>query len=927
MEDRMKSLSFPTKIYIYMTYMAGFVIFVSQMHTMDLQNLGMLIALCVLASLTLIFKVEGATNRSHYTFSFLLYGFTFTLYGPAETILVIVVSNIVEWIWNKPPWFIQLFNTSGYVVVIYASGFVWYWINPSNAMNNWQTALGIILSMAAFNILNHLMVGIVIWLARGEDFKQSGIFDFFPLTLDLALLYFGASLTIVWNYNPFALVLFLIPLYLIYSTLRVPALERKSETDTKTGLFNLEYFNKQFTHELTRANRFDRPLSIILADLDLLRNINNTYGHLAGDEVLISVAKILKQSVRDYDVVCRFGGEEFAILMPETSLSHAFERAEMIRNAVEGAEFIVPTSITPIRATMSFGIAHRENFSQIKDNIMHNADLALYHSKLTGRNRTYGYSNDTYLEYIAVVANEKNHLEPAFETTTVKSIPIEKSPEPISDERHIETDTKKSDRETSSGTAIAPSSKKTIKSKLAVKIFIGVLTVVSLIGFAVVARLFPTFLGISQFDWVGIIVITGLIITSEIYSIDLYIKEASVSTSAIPIMVSFLLFGPLAVFWSSLIVALTLFFKYRSHISRFFFNFSNHILAGSLLLVLISVWGKDLISLPTLDQIIISVISAMIMFLITTWTIAFGMSLDLKQSASQIWVEQFSWLAPYYVGIGLIVFTMVFGYKHDQTIGLLLMVIPMVLLRISQKQYIDRTRDVVTELSKKNQVMKKKSDEITELNEGLLITLSEVIDLRDPYVLGHSKQVSLYATKIAKAMGLNDNQVELIRKAGLLHDIGKLGIPMEILTKPGKLSQEEYEIVKEHAALGSDLVKNNPSLHQIASIIRHHHEHFNGHGYPDKIAGARIPIEARILSVADAIEVMITDRPYRKAISLKATTEELIKHSGTQFDPIVIETAIKVLNTKTVIGEQRASTQTDTQVRISKKFATQSRLS
>jgi GGDEF domain-containing protein len=213
--------------------------------------------------------------------------------------------------------------------VLQAASILYELINPAHSPDTWQTALALIFSMATFNLLNHLMVGVVIWFARGETFKKSGVFDFFPLMLDLSLLYFGASLSIVWNHNALALGLFLVPLYLIYSTLRVPALERKTEIDSKTGLFNHEYFKNQLNNELPRANRFDRPLCIVLADLDLLRNINNTYGHLAGDEVLIGVAKVLKASVRDYDVVCRFGGEEFAILLPETTLAQAYERAEV----------------------------------------------------------------------------------------------------------------------------------------------------------------------------------------------------------------------------------------------------------------------------------------------------------------------------------------------------------------------------------------------------------------------------------------------------------------------------------------------------------------------------------------------------------------------------------------------------------------------
>jgi diguanylate cyclase (GGDEF)-like protein len=148
--------------------------------------------------------------------------------------------------------------------------------------------------------------------------------------------------------------------------------------------------------ELKRANRFDSSLAIVMADLDLLRNINNTYGHLAGDEVLIGIARILKQSVREYDVVARFGGEEFAILLAETTLEQAFKRAELIRKAVESASFPIPTSITPIKATLSLGIACRERFDQPGQEIVHNADTALYKSKLKGRNQVFAFARNVF---------------------------------------------------------------------------------------------------------------------------------------------------------------------------------------------------------------------------------------------------------------------------------------------------------------------------------------------------------------------------------------------------------------------------------------------------------------------------------------------------------------------------------------------------
>lgn len=918
----MQSFSLPTKLYLFLTYAGGILIFFSVIPQMDLTNVWLILTLCVLASMTLVLKVEGSTNRTHYTFSFLVYGFAFAVFGPAEAILVIVVSNVVEWIWNKPPWFIQLFNTGGYVLVMYLAGITYSWVNPSHSPDTWQTALGIILSMAVFNFLNHLMVGIVIWFARGETFKQSGIFDFFPFMLDQTLLFFGASLSIVWNYNPFALGLFLIPLYLIYSTLKVPALERKTEIDGKTGLFNHEHFKKQLVNELARANRFDRPLSVILADLDLLRNINNTYGHLAGDEVLIGIAKALKQSVRDYDIVCRFGGEEFAILLPETSLDQAYERAELIRKAIEKLEFTIPTSVTPIRATMSFGVSHREDFSQTGDEITHNADLALYHSKLSGRNRSFAYTNNTYIDFNTEVEDTQISKQSIFGTsakTADAAIPkpiLDSAPEPAI------AATERAPFETEAEETQTDPNKKNRKTGKFVSHYIGMVFLASLLAFTVTIQWVPYKTATAQFDWIGLIIISLLIALSEVFSIDLYVRQTSVSTSAIPILVAYLIFGPAGVAWASFVVAVSLLIKYRSRFSRFLFNFANHMLAGTVTLLFILLAGSDFLELSSPAQMGMSVLAAVILYFITSWLVAYGMSLDLEHSAIQIWREQYSWLALYYVGIGFIAYAMVFGYKHDHVVGLLLMVIPMALLRISQKQYIDRTRLVVTELREKNQILEKKSAEISELNEGLLSTLSEIIDLRDPYVLGHSKQVSRYATEIAKMLGLNDKQVDLIRKAGLLHDIGKLGIPMEILTKPGKLTSDEYETIKEHAALGGDLVKNSPSLRPLSPIIRHHHEYYNGTGYPDKIGENQIAIESRVISVADAIEAMLSDRPYRKALVHDTVIQELIKNSGTQFDPIVVRSAIKLLESEKN-REKPAYTQTDTQIRVAQKFTIQ----
>lgn len=401
----MKSLPHITRVYFFTTYLAGVAILISHLGEVQLEDAWLLVVLCILASLAVILKVEGSTDRSHYTFSFAVYGFTFVVLGVCEAMIVILVSNVVEWLWYKPPFFLKLFEISTGILSTEVAGTVFLWVHQgSPAAPLWDIA-AIILAMTTFNVLGHLMEAALPWMGYLENLRKSGEIDLFPFMLDLSLLFLGASLSVVWNYNPHALVLFIIPTHLLYSALRVPALERKTEIDSKTGLFNQTYFKKQLEGELARSNRFDRPLSVIIADLDLLRNINNTYGHLAGDEVLIGVAQAMKQIMREYDVLSRFGGEEFAILLPETTLLQAYERAEEFRKMIEGMEFSVPTSLTPIRATMSFGVAHRENARQTPNEIVHNADLALYNSKLTGRNRTFAHFNNVYIGEDRVQSN------------------------------------------------------------------------------------------------------------------------------------------------------------------------------------------------------------------------------------------------------------------------------------------------------------------------------------------------------------------------------------------------------------------------------------------------------------------------------------------------------------------------------------------
>lgn len=167
--------------------------------------------------------------------------------------------------------------------------------------------------------------------------------------------------------------------------------------------------------------------------------------------------------------------------------------------------------------------------------------------------------------------------------------------------------------------------------------------------------------------------------------------------------------------------------------------------------------------------------------------------------------------------------------------------------------------------------------------------LAEAIDAKDPYTRGHSDRVKRMSLSIARGMGFSEERLESLEYGALLHDIGKIGIKDEILQKQGPLSPEEYRIIQEHPLIGEKIVEGVEFFKDKIPMIRHHHEHYDGNGYPDGLSGENIPLEARIISVPDAFDAMTSIRPHRKAKPLQEVLEEMEKFRGTQFDPKVLD--------------------------------------
>ncbi|HEY3705156.1 MAG TPA: HD domain-containing phosphohydrolase [Terracidiphilus sp.] len=177
-----------------------------------------------------------------------------------------------------------------------------------------------------------------------------------------------------------------------------------------------------------------------------------------------------------------------------------------------------------------------------------------------------------------------------------------------------------------------------------------------------------------------------------------------------------------------------------------------------------------------------------------------------------------------------------------------------------------------------------------------LEALGDALDLKDSETEGHSKRVTAYTIALARAIGIKPAEIKIIARGAFLHDIGKMAIPDDILRKPGALTQDEQDVMKEHCTRGYHILRKIPFLSEAAEIVFAHQEKFDGTGYPNGLRGAEIPVGARIFAVADTLDAITSDRPYRRARSFDIAREEILRCSGTQFDPAVVEVFLKIPN-------------------------------
>jgi len=203
-------------------------------------------------------------------------------------------------------------------------------------------------------------------------------------------------------------------------------------------------------------------------------------------------------------------------------------------------------------------------------------------------------------------------------------------------------------------------------------------------------------------------------------------------------------------------------------------------------------------------------------------------------------------------------------------------------------------------LMRRSEKMARENGEHVEdaLQEETIQTMLKVLEKHDPYTKGHSKTVAVLSSEFAAFIGISERKVKDIYLAALVHDIGKILVPNSILNKPQKLTSSEFELIKKHPEIAYEILMENQTLKDVAIYVKYHHERYDGRGYPENLSGEEIPLESRLISLADSWDAMITDRIYKKGISEDEAALVLKENSGTQFDPILVDKWIEFIKLK-----------------------------
>ena len=397
--------------------------------------------------------------------------------------------------------------------------------------------------------------------------------------------------------------------------------------------------------------------------------------------------------------------------------------------------------------------------------------------------------------------------------------------------------------------------------------------VITALAIALFIYLSPSFPSLSNIWWAIIFFLT-LSTFAEFIPVDLPI--GGVISIGFPIdFVVILVYGPaLAMLIAALSALIGEIIEKKVSWYKIIFNSSQFALSAGIAGLVYQYTG-GIVGFQNLFKFIFpAALCAFIYCLINLMLVNIFISLEKSVRITAVWRVNFKDILPSYLAEAPIGFLMAIVYVEVGIFGILLFFLPLLLARRSFELY-------------------------TKMRKVYLDTiraLAAAIDAKDPYTKGHSERVAKTSVALAKELNLSDKEIENIEYTALLHDIGKIGIKDKILSKKSSLTDKEFDKIKEHTVMGAKIIEPVDFLKNSYKAIYHHHERYNGKGYPDGIKSEDIPILARIIAVADAYDAMGSDRPYRKKLNKDKILNELKDQAGKQFDPEIVKALISILD-------------------------------
>jgi hypothetical protein len=556
--------------------------------------------------------------------------------------------------------------------------------------------------------------------------------------------------------------------------------------------------------------------------------------------------------------------------------------------------------VEPITVTVSVGVATLGEHGEAIKDLLHAADLALYRAKVEGRDRVRIASpdDDAQVPPSAVAALERERpVAPVQRLFTERSARAAKTSMALPSPRTPESTTEPGSAVHDDTGEVRTSPAQKRRSARPTWPVTMVVLIASVVAASLVIYCRPSISAAA-------IVFPLLAILAETLREDVY-GTSTISLSAVPVLAAIAAGRPIAAIIAAACcgVAGTYSGGMRHRVEPYLFNTATFVFSASIAASVRLLLPQHYASLPALPLLLIMEAAAMMYFIVDNGLVAQMVARDTDRRAVDVFRRDFAWLAPHFAAYGLLGTLLGAAWDGFGIWGLAVFLLPVGLMRISQRQYLTKTTGHVTELRRLADDLSESKTEVEQINSALAVALHTVsdahkatatalagaIDARDSITGGHIERVSALGIALCEVVDPTLAADPQVAFGFLLHDVGKIGVPDAVLLKPGPLDLGEVDVMRKHPEIGERLVSAAGFAPVAREIVITHHERWDGMGYPRGLRGTEIPLCSRLFSIADAMDAMVSDRPYRSGMPLEQAIEEVQRHAGTQFDPMAVE--------------------------------------